>query len=122
MFSKRIPIFKILRRNKTTFIDKKKIITINTPSFADSIEDADIIHIPLKRFSWVRKDTPIIFLETAKSVLPIYCSSNGQVRKYFVEKGQTVEEGNPLLEFYPQDAEDESWYKYVPDSFDPDKN
>ena len=121
MFSKKNSIFKIVRRMKTTVIDKKKIITINTPYFADSIEDADILHIPVERFSWVRKDTPIIFLETAKSVLPIYSSSNGQVRKYLVKKGQTVEEGNPLLEFYPQNAGDESWYQSVSDSFDPDK-
>lgn len=101
-------------RMSTATIPKKDIITINLPEVGDSISDATIMATPLVNGGgWVKKDTPIIQIETDKALIWLYAKDNGRLVNYLCNVTDEIEVGNPLYTFYVGTPAKDTWYVNV---------
>ena len=103
----------IVKRQAHTFFSKDGLKKIVVPNLGDSITESTVYNIPLRRCSWVKADTPVIFLETAKSILSVNAPTNGQVYKYYVKEEDELEEGDVICTFRDGKPDHESIYVEV---------
>ena len=86
--------------NHTTFVKKEKVKVVQLDNIGDSITSADVIHTPLKKYQWVRHDTMIMALESGKGVVEINTPCNGMFMGYLVKKGDEIDVGCDIYNFY----------------------
>ncbi|RUS84968.1 hypothetical protein EGW08_007279 [Elysia chlorotica] len=73
-----------------------EVISVNAPSFADSVSEGDIRWEKAVGDS-VSADELVGEIETDKTNMPVYAPSDGVIEKFLVEDGATVTAGIPLF-------------------------
>lgn len=69
------------------------------PDLGEGLPDAIIREWSVKVGDTVKKDQPMVAMETAKALVDVPCPFAGKIEKLFGEVGDTIDTGNPLVGF-----------------------
>ena len=75
----------------------------NLPDLGEGLPDAEIVEWRVKIGDPIKKDDPLVSMETAKAIVDIPSPYTGKIQKLFGQTGDIVQTGDPLVEFETKD-------------------
>ncbi|MDE1463605.1 dihydrolipoamide acetyltransferase family protein [Spartinivicinus poritis] len=76
------------------------------PDLGEGIPEADIVKWHVKPGEQVKEDQILVSVETAKAIVDVPAPQSGVIAKLFVNEGDTIHTGEPLVEFANEEDED----------------
>src|SRR5215510_7793487 len=70
---------------------------VNLPELGENVESGDVLRVLVKPGDHVKKDQPVIELETDKATVEVPSSAEGVVREVKVKAGEKVTVGQTIL-------------------------